>query len=422
MISSDTRGKMLSVFVVVTVLVLAGGAPAAASGASDGAASDDAPQATTTKRPSSSQAPPLVHYVSGHHPDRHRIVAIGDLHGDLENAVRIFQDAQVVDLEHNWASGTDTVIQMGDVVDRGPHAHSIMTWFLQLRDQANAQRGEFITLLGNHELMNLMKDVRFVDAGMVQAFGGWPNWYAHFSDPEKLYGSYMSQLPMAVIRNGTLFVHGGLSPKMLLLHDGSITVLNNKAASVLGGKQFTDPLVGVEGPVWNREVIHEAETGICDKLLRTLSILTDEAKRTAVGSVLGDVNAASRRKNNRLKAEKNLKNVRAAEGDMAMGHPDADAALKNDGGDEDADDRDVVAEAANEVSSASFPAITRMVVGHTIQPNGKMRSFCNSSLLAIDICVSVHGTHVRPPRAPRNGGARHSCALSWTALTRPAPP
>lgn len=47
-----------------------------------------------------------------------RIVAVGDLHGDLPNAHAVLQMAGVVDQKGNWANGVDYFVQTGDIIDR----------------------------------------------------------------------------------------------------------------------------------------------------------------------------------------------------------------------------------------------------------------------------------------------------------------
>lgn len=47
-----------------------------------------------------------------------RIVAIGDIHGDLFNAGRVLQMAGVVDEDGNWSGDVDVFVQTGDIIDR----------------------------------------------------------------------------------------------------------------------------------------------------------------------------------------------------------------------------------------------------------------------------------------------------------------
>lgn len=47
-----------------------------------------------------------------------RIVAVGDIHGDLDNAGRVLEMAGVVDEDGNWSGNIDVFVQTGDIIDR----------------------------------------------------------------------------------------------------------------------------------------------------------------------------------------------------------------------------------------------------------------------------------------------------------------
>lgn len=47
-----------------------------------------------------------------------RIVAVGDLHGDLPNALKVLQLANVIDTDGNWSGEVDFFVQTGDIIDR----------------------------------------------------------------------------------------------------------------------------------------------------------------------------------------------------------------------------------------------------------------------------------------------------------------
>ena len=57
-----------------------------------------------------------VHAVPGQYT--RRIVAVGDLHGDMQNAKTVLKMAGVVDAEGNWSGHVDFFVQTGDIIDR----------------------------------------------------------------------------------------------------------------------------------------------------------------------------------------------------------------------------------------------------------------------------------------------------------------
>ena len=84
-----------------------------------------------------------------------RIVAVGDLHADLDNALAILKLAGLVDETGAWAGGDTIFVQTGDVTDRGADSKEIIELLMRLQKQAPASGGRVVPVLGNHEIMNL---------------------------------------------------------------------------------------------------------------------------------------------------------------------------------------------------------------------------------------------------------------------------
>lgn len=74
--------------------------------------------------------------------DISRIVAVGDLHGDHQNAVKVLKMAKVIDKDLKWAGGNHTIlVQTGDVVDRGPDAFKLFKMLQRLEGEARQAGG-----------------------------------------------------------------------------------------------------------------------------------------------------------------------------------------------------------------------------------------------------------------------------------------
>jgi hypothetical protein len=86
-----------------------------------------------------------------------RVVAVADLHGDYRSFVFILAHPQVglVDQDLRWIGGKAHLVQLGDVMDRGPDARKIFDLLMRLEKEAEAAGGMVHTLLGNHEEMNI---------------------------------------------------------------------------------------------------------------------------------------------------------------------------------------------------------------------------------------------------------------------------
>ncbi|KAH8927830.1 Metallo-dependent phosphatase [Atractiella rhizophila] len=119
---------------------------------------------------------PLTRYrysVEGYTPRtfRKRIVAIGDIHGDLPHLTRILRLASVADHRLKWSGKKTILVQTGDIVDRGRDTIAIYKLMESLREGAAKAKGQVVSLLGNHEYMNALGDWRYVTPEDVATFG-----------------------------------------------------------------------------------------------------------------------------------------------------------------------------------------------------------------------------------------------------------
>jgi hypothetical protein len=178
-----------------------------------------------------------------------RVVAISDVHGAYDGMLRTLKSARVIDSDQSWIAGNTHLVITGDVLDRGAESRKVMDLVMQLEQQAAASGGVVHLLLGNHEVMNLVGDLRYVARGEYAAFADEEDpeerarWFEHFraanagaADDETLradfenkappgffahrrafrpdgyYGRWLLEKPLLLVIDGTAFVHGGLSP------------------------------------------------------------------------------------------------------------------------------------------------------------------------------------------------------------------
>jgi hypothetical protein len=188
-----------------------------------------------------------------------RIVAIGDIHGNYEGFVSILQQAGLVDDDTHWIGGKTTLVQTGDVFDRGVQVFEVLDLLMRLEKEAAAAGGQVVCLLGNHEGMNLMgfyrdvnpelyatlvddnsqkrrkaafKDFKKYWRARAEALLGtgvarmpdeikeqWmaafpPGWleYQEMLGPDSRYGAWLRNRKVAVVIDEELFVHGGIGP------------------------------------------------------------------------------------------------------------------------------------------------------------------------------------------------------------------
>lgn len=177
-----------------------------------------------------------------------RIVAVGDVHGDYEQFVKCLSAAGVIDEADKWIGGKTHLVQMGDVLDRGPDSKKALDLLMDLEPQASAAGGCVHALLGNHEAMVLAHDYRYVYKGEAEAYGGLEA-YAEAMAPQGKYGKWIRGNPAVIKINDVLFVHGGLSPAYGKL---PIKEINARVSRSLGAPLATGAAADEDGPLWYR--------------------------------------------------------------------------------------------------------------------------------------------------------------------------
>jgi hypothetical protein len=90
------------------------------------------------------------------------LVAIGDVHNDFDDFVAILRHIGLIDKQNHWTGGKTTFVQVGDLLDRGPKPREVMDLMMALEKEALQTSGRVVSLLGNHEMMNIMGDLRYV--------------------------------------------------------------------------------------------------------------------------------------------------------------------------------------------------------------------------------------------------------------------
>ena len=193
--------------------------------------------------------------IIGMYPAQKKLVAIGDLHGDLIATLKVLKLAEVIPQNTTinnianvqWTGGDTWVIQLGDQIDRcrpddwvqnclkdltdvyedEGNNMLIFKLFLRLDDEAKKYGGRVLGLLGNHELMNVDKDFRYVSPKEFLEFvpekdrtskytkDGFPLGYYHrtkaFERGGNIAKTYSIKKKSIMTIGSYLFVHGGMS-------------------------------------------------------------------------------------------------------------------------------------------------------------------------------------------------------------------
>lgn len=188
-----------------------------------------------------------------------RIIAISDVHGQYQLMRELLLSSGVIDTANNWALGDGHLVVIGDNFDRGDEVLPILWLLFELEQQALANGGHLHLLLGNHELMVLHGDIRYLHKKYNYTAGALQTPYPELFARGSVLGDWIAQHQVAVSINEHLFVHAGISPKVLKL-DLSLEALNTtfrerilrQPYDAIAADPMLDLLYGGEGPLWYR--------------------------------------------------------------------------------------------------------------------------------------------------------------------------
>ncbi len=179
-----------------------------------------------------------------------QIYVIGDIHGAYHEVDTSLKTLKLIDENNNWIGGKAHFVSLGDLIDRGPQTRKLIDLFMKLQQQANEAGGQFHIVLGNHEMMNLSGDWRYLSAleiaefaqnelpeQRLSAYNQYISWHK-LSDNENTksefnkkyptgffahrlafgldgkYGQWLLTLPFIIKINDQLFAHGGISKEL----------------------------------------------------------------------------------------------------------------------------------------------------------------------------------------------------------------
>ncbi len=237
-----------------------------------------------------------------------RVVAVGDVHGTWDGLIELLQGSGIIDGELRWSGNGDHLVVVGDFVDRNVADRPIMDLLRRLERESIAAGGRVHVLLGNHEVMNLVRDLRYVNpdsyadfadeeseqersaarksfysenrrrlrpAELRRAFDERfpPGYFARqrMFDPDGEYGRWLLGLPVVVKVNGYVFVHGGLTERIASL---GLSGINDELAAELQRHLSARTLLerqGIVGPLMEFSEIQDAAERVLQRRSRRSS-------------------------------------------------------------------------------------------------------------------------------------------------------
>ncbi len=242
-----------------------------------------------------------------------RTVVVGDLHGALDRFLAILQGTGLVGEDLSWSGGRAHLVQMGDILDRGPDARRIFDLLRRLEAEAEAAGGRVHVLLGNHEVLALMglsfdyegfvtfeqyasflpADLRRRAEGAKERRNGpgidalWREALrmdgraraAYMRTLRDAYGLWLAGHNTALRINDVVFVHGGLNESYSAwpLERINKAVTEELLEFLAGRAAESRVLVDGRGPLWYRDLAAKPEDIMRSEFIRVLANLQAKA-------------------------------------------------------------------------------------------------------------------------------------------------
>jgi hypothetical protein len=249
------------------------------------AAVGQAPAFTVKLRPPAADAPDTVD--AGDAP----LFVVADTHGEYEILVGMLRAQNIVDAKLRWKFGRGHLVVLGDVFDRGPNHLEILWLLYELEAQAAKAGGGAHLVLGNHEVMDLDGDLRYLHAHYsetARAIGKAS--YSELFGADSLLGQWLRSRPAMLRVGDNLCLHAGVSRALvdsgLTMHDVNTTV-RSVLAREAGQGAVAELVMGSNGPLWYRGYFAEQTgfvTATADDVDLTLE--TFGARRILVGHTI----------------------------------------------------------------------------------------------------------------------------------------
>jgi Calcineurin-like phosphoesterase len=232
-------------------------------------------------------------------PRPDRLFVVSDIEGNLPALLGLLRAGGVIDERCNWSFGNGHLVFVGDLFDRGLQVTECLWLLYELEARARAGGGEAHFVLGNHEVMNLTGDVRYVRRKYHENAPMLGTTADQLHARDTVLGQWLRTRHVALQLGDELFVHGGVSPAVVAA-GLRLEALNDALRTGLATDTLTRPISralelaagSADGLIWYRgylqaPVVSDAEIEAICKHFGVARIVVGHTVVENVGFVLG---------------------------------------------------------------------------------------------------------------------------------------
>jgi hypothetical protein len=222
-----------------------------------------------------------------------KLFVLSDIEGTFQGFNQLLLAGGVIDSQFNWIYGKGQLVICGDLFDRGEEVTACLWLLYKLEDEAKAKGGYVHVILGNHEIMNLSEDLRYVHSKYLAVATLMEKTYMDLFAPNTELGRWLRSKNIIERVGDWLFLHAGVS--QAINESGlSLKKINKRARPFYDKYGFdsvlTEAKVGLffngnTSPFWYRGYFLDPKASMAqvDSSLRIFNV-----KRIVVGHTIVD--------------------------------------------------------------------------------------------------------------------------------------
>lgn len=218
-----------------------------------------------------------------------KIFILSDIEANFKAFKELLQANKIIDEHFNWIFGEGHLVLTGDFFDRGHQLSEVLWLIYSLEEKAKTAKGYVHFVLGNHEIMNLNGDLRYVHPKYYEHAKLLNRTYLSLYDEQTELGRWLRTKNIMEKVGPILFMHGGAS-RYINYMAATLDEINAMARPYYADTTYNYPNNKIEllfsdhGPLWYRGYYIGKEKATMGQVDSTLNLYG--AKYIATGHTI----------------------------------------------------------------------------------------------------------------------------------------
>lgn len=204
-----------------------------------------------------------------------KLLILSDIEGNFAGFRKLLQANKVIDANLDWTFGEGHLVLAGDFVDRGSQVTEVLWLIYSLEEKAKKAGGYVHYVLGNHEIMNLSGDLRYLNVKYVENAKLMNRHFVSLYGRETELGKWFRSKNIMEKIGDIIVVHGGISADVNRM-DIDVRKINSMSKNFYDDSLYVypdpkvDTLFSDKGPFWYRGYYVKPDSSIDGQVSQTL--------------------------------------------------------------------------------------------------------------------------------------------------------